>query len=118
MKVELKDNVCIVTTTIGDRKYRNSGWGSAESHLLHHVKQRLVRQGHDVIKRRMHADGHMMGDERTQYIRERGHKFYIYDEKWQLRDLAADFNEYGRVELTVQRNEQPRPIVRSNEPVP
>jgi hypothetical protein len=105
VKVELKDTHCLVTREPGDPTFRDGGWGSAESRFLHHVKRELVKQGHDVIKRRLQADDHLMGDETTQYIRERRHKFYIYDNKWAIRNLAEAFNADGQIALAVQRND-------------
>jgi len=64
MKVLLGVNTCIVTKEPGDPKLYN------ESLLLHRVKVELIKQGHDVIKKLMYKDGHMVADT-EHYIRER-----------------------------------------------
>ncbi len=75
-----------------------------ESIFLYYVKNELLKMGNDVIKKRMWKDGHLMGGDETQYIRERNHKFYIYDGNWQLRFLHKDFNKKGSVFLDLQIN--------------
>jgi hypothetical protein len=97
--------MCVVEREKGDPVPRAGGWGTAESRLWHWIKKELQRQGLDVIKRRMAADGHMYGNDTTPYIRERKHAFYIYDGMWAVRSIDEDFKERGKVELLVQRNE-------------
>lgn len=104
MKVTLKENICIVEATEPDegKKYRNGGWGSAESRFLYHVKKELIKQGYDVIKKRMYKDGHLMGDDDMQYIRSRKinkEAFCIYDPSWAVRDLINQFKTEGKVIL-------------------
>lgn len=103
MKVELKDNKCIVTRETGDRPCAVSPAG--ESLLLHRVKMALIGQGHDVIKKRMWKDGHLFGNDTTQYIRTRSKKsgMMIYDPLYAIRNMAEDFNVERRVELAVER---------------
>lgn len=105
MIVKIEGNVCYVTREPGDRRYRKGGRGSAESNFLHHVKQELQKQGHDVIKKRMYKDGHLV-DDYQQYIRTRGPsspKPHIYVSWGQsaIRDAADVFNTEGEVELVV-----------------
>lgn len=78
----------------------------SESRLLHLIKRELIKQGYDVIKKRMWKDGHMYGDETTQYIRTRSRKmdrdsFHIYDGGYALRLLYEPYNKGGFVELGV-----------------
>ncbi|KKM74878.1 hypothetical protein LCGC14_1395960 [marine sediment metagenome] len=107
MKVKLGNHSCTVEREPGDPKFRNGGWGSGESRLLYHVKRVLNARGHDLIKRRMHKDGHLMGDDSMQYLRTRNTRapivLAIYDGNWQIRDAAEDFNREGRVTFTVSR---------------
>lgn len=101
------DGTCLVEREPGDRRYRRGGFGgTAESHFLHHVKQALVKQGYDVIKKRMHRDGHMV-DEFQQYLRERTVRkgkrcLTLRNGSWALYDAGERFNEDGRVELLVE----------------
>ena len=74
----------------------------SESLLLHRVKLELIRQGHNVIKKRMWKDGHMYGDDTTQYIRERAWKFAVYDGEYALRRLYEPYNDDGRVALMLE----------------
>ena len=68
MKVELLENSCKITREVGDKKlYGMSG----ESLLLYKIKKELIKQGYDVIKKRMWKDGHMYGNDEMQYIRSR-----------------------------------------------
>jgi hypothetical protein len=104
MKIHADGNTLTLIREETDPIFRDGGWGTAESRLLHHAKKRLQAAGFDVVKRRLHADGHMMGDARSQYIRERKHRFYVYDGNWQIRDAAEEFNREGKVTLFVRFN--------------
>tara|TARA_B100001013_G_C24199273_1_gene280628 strand:- start:29 stop:325 length:297 start_codon:yes stop_codon:yes gene_type:complete len=86
------------------KKTHNKERFNNESIFLYYVKNELIKMGNDVIKKRMYKDGHLMGDDTTQYIRERNYKFYIYDGEWQLRFLHKDFNKKGSVFLDLQIN--------------
>ena len=93
-------NVLTVEREKHDPVFRHGGYAQAESTFLHHVKKALIEQGHDVIKKRMWKDGHMM-DETQQYIRDRGGKFGIFNPQYALYDAGEHFNEHGEVELMV-----------------
>lgn len=82
-----------------DPRYRT------EHTLLYHVRNVLRAQGHDVIKRRMSADGHLMGDDTLPYLRERRGRWAIYDQSWQIRAMHEAFNA-GAVRLTFQQWEK------------
>jgi hypothetical protein len=104
--IDIEAGTLTATKEKGDPKFKDSGWGSGESRLLHHIKLALIEQGHDVIKKRMWKDGHLYGDEQTQYIRTRSKKspkphIYIYDHRYALRNSAEDFNKDGQVTLRV-----------------
>jgi hypothetical protein len=86
-----------------DPKYYN------DSTLLHQVKKALIAQGYDVIKKRMQKDGHMYGDETTQYIRTRGKRpgpdsFYVWDRHYAVRTLYQRWNEDGGLRLEINFN--------------
>jgi len=106
MKVELRETICIIKRTLGDPKFKDGGWGSAESRLLYHVKKILNGQGHDFIKKRIQKDGHMMGDEIMQYLRSRNVRkdpvIAIYDDNYAIRNSAQEFNKYGHVIFRVE----------------
>ena len=107
MKVTLTETQCIVKRQPGDPKYRDGGWGTGESRLLYHVKKILnERHGCKLIKKRMQADGHMYGDEKTQYLRSKNPRdktvMCIYDNEYAIRNSAEDFNKLGRVVFRVE----------------
>jgi hypothetical protein len=88
--------------TLGDKKIYS------ESTLMHHIKQELIKQGHDVIKKRMWKDGHLV-DDTIQYIRSRKLKpepdsIAVHDHLYVIRNLAEDYRTYGEVNLQVLYN--------------
>ena len=93
MNIQIKKNTVVVTRTNDKEKFYN------ESTFLYHIKNQLIKDGYDVIKKRMWKDGHMMGDDTTQYIRDRKWKFAIYDGDGAIRFLHKDYNELGQVTL-------------------
>lgn len=100
MRVDLTETGCTVTREPGDPRVRKSGWGAApESHLLYLVQRELRRQGVDIVKRRLQADGHLMGDEGTQYLRARDWSWGLVDDHYAIRDLAAEYRSTGTVWL-------------------
>jgi hypothetical protein len=105
MKVDINGNICKVTREAGDPKFYGVKNASGESRLLHHVKQILNRQGHDLIKKRMWKDGHLV-DDLQQYLRTRSPKspkphICIYNSNWAIRGAEESFNKNGEEELTV-----------------
>lgn len=108
MKVSLivKENqgTCTVEREDSDPKFRDSGWGNADSILLYHIKQALNAQGYDFIKKRMWKDGHLVDSDQL-YLRERKSKnkrmLAIYSQYHAIRSAAQDFNEDGVVTLSV-----------------
>ena len=101
MKVDLTTYQCIITRETNDPKIYN------ESLLLYKVKNELIKQGYDVIKKRMWKDGHLYGDETLQYIRTRNPKakdfMMIYDNDYAIRPMVEDYNKDELV-LSVQRD--------------
>lgn len=95
----------------GDPKYYGTQEAKGESALLHAIQQELMAQGHDVIKKRMHKDGHLV-DDMKQYLRTRRYmdtdsgtpgEFCAHNGHWALRGLNDDWNETGRAVLAVER---------------
>lgn len=100
MKVTLdkeKGKVWVLRET-GDPTFKRSGWADAESTFLHHVKQELIKQGYDCIKKRMWKDGHLV-DDTQQYIRDRKATWCIRNNFYAVYDAGERFNEYGTIEL-------------------
>lgn len=109
MQVMIEGSACIVVREPNDPRFKDGGWGSAESTLLHHVKKELIKQGYDVIKKRMWKDGHMV-DDHCQYLRTRkktgipDKDIYVWDGHYQVRNAAEDFNREGKVVYNVVRD--------------
>lgn len=106
MKVELnlEKGVCLVTKEFNDPKFSGVINAAGESKLLHHVKNELIKQGFDVIKKRMWKDGHLV-DDLQQYVRTRSKKagFMIYNSTWQIAGAEEKLNISGSVELSVSK---------------
>ena len=98
MKVtlNLENQTCQVTKEKTDKKFTSSNWSDAESTFLYHVLQELKKQGYDLIKKRMHKDGHLV-DDLQQYIRSRkldraNGYFCIFNNGYALFDAGKSFN--------------------------
>lgn len=97
MILEFKENKLVVTKEPTDKKYYGHKNTSGESQLLYAIKQEMKKLGMDVIKKRMHKDGHLVS-EMQQYIRERkrqenGTLRAWWNGHWQINGLNEDFNE-------------------------
>ena len=109
MKIEMiDDNTCRITKEKGDPTYTASGWGTAESRLLYHVKNQLNEDGYDLIKKRAYKDGHLLDDDML-YLRTRGPKskgpaVYIYNDKFALHDAGKEYSKKGAVDLHIDRD--------------
>jgi len=109
MKVELKQEACIITKEEGDKPIKTSrgGWGSPESGFLYLIKKELIKQGYDVIKKLMWKDGHLVSDY-DHYIRTRKVKgpnsFAIWDGNHAIRSCAEDYKRDGMVILNLIRD--------------
>lgn len=111
MKLIITENYLEVEREEGDPKFyaSRSSWGSAESRLLYHIKQRLVAMGYDFIKKRMWRDGHLT-DESQQYLRARtpkavkvGEIWAVYFGSYMVLDAAHEFNRGAKVLYNVER---------------
>ena len=99
--LDFKNNVCKVVRESDDPHFKNGGWTLPESTFLYHVKKELIKQGYDLIKKRMWHDGHMV-DDTQQYLRTRSglsksHEFAIYNSQYALYDAGIEFNHNGKV---------------------
>lgn len=107
MQLVWDEDTLLVVREKGDKRFYGSGWGSAESAFLHSVKQRLLTDGYDVIKKRAWKDGNIV-DEHMQWIRSRNAKckgnFAIYNPNYAVFDAGQRWNEDGKVELRILRN--------------
>jgi hypothetical protein len=98
-------HVLTVIREPGDPAFSGDAEARGESRLLYHLKLLLNRAGFDLIKKRMHKDGHLV-DEVQQYLRTRGRTpglphIFLHNEYWQLRGLDEDFRRDGRVVLSI-----------------
>lgn len=100
MRITIKGSTVRIERESGDPKFYGKGWAPYHR-LLYHARNVLRAQGRDVVKRRLSADGHLMGDNETPYLRDRKWRYAIIDERWQVRDAAEDFNTYGTVDLNL-----------------
>jgi len=106
MIVKFDGNECIITKEKGDRRYTR-GYAEAESGFLYTLLQHIKKMGHDVIKKRMWKDGHMV-DETHQYIRTRKIEkgFAIWNNCYAFYDAGEKFNSLKvgeSMDLSVQR---------------
>lgn len=105
MKVEIEGNNCKVTREEGDPKYYGIVNAAGESKLLHAIKNKLNKQGYDLIKKRMWKDGHLV-DSMQQYLRTRKKgagkaDIAIYNSGWAIAGAEHLFNAGVEVNLTV-----------------
>lgn len=80
----------------------------SDSLLLHRVKKELYKQGHNVIKKRMWKDGHLVSDS-EHYIRERKGEFCIWWPNYAVEFAFKDFNK-GQVILRVEMDDNSVPV--------
>lgn len=87
-----------MTREPGEKRVRN------ESDFFYRLRNKLISQGEDVIKKEMSKDGHLVSDG-IFYVRSRhpGRKgtYGIYDASYALRDVSEIFNKEGSVRLSV-----------------
>jgi hypothetical protein len=101
--LDFEKHVCKVVAEKGDRKFYKSGWGNPESAFLYKVKNELIKQGYDVIKKLMCKDGHLV-DDKQQYIRSRRrikNEIMIYNSNYAIHDAGEEFNKNGEYELLI-----------------
>ena len=68
-----------------------------ESTLYHKIRRILKDAGFDVVRQVPAKDGHLTGA--PYYIRDRKHRFCLFDECYAIRLLTDVFNDFERVEL-------------------
>ncbi len=95
MQVKIEGGSCEVTRGPTDKRLYS------ESQLLHQVKVELKRQGHDVIKKEMVKDGHLVS-EGIYYLRQRHGKWAVWNSGYQIYDAAQDYNKNGYTSLNVE----------------
>jgi hypothetical protein len=109
MKVEIKNNVCVIISEPDDPKFYGTVNAAGESRLLFHVKKILNDRGYDLIKKRMHKDGHLVSD-MQQYLRTRKPSgdpqkdIYIWNSMWAVAGANDYLNANGMVTLSVMPN--------------
>lgn len=106
MKIEFDEKTVTLIREPDDPKFYGVKNAAGESKLFHAVVQKLRIMGHDVIKKRMHKDGHLV-DDMQQYIRSRKPKgeskegFAIWNPRWIIEGAEVPWNRDGKVVLTV-----------------
>lgn len=70
-----------------------------DSHLMYKIKEQMKESGHDVVKKLAYKDGHMV-DDTLYYIRERKHKYFMYDPTNGIHPSYEDFN-HGVLTLNI-----------------
>lgn len=97
MEMKKDGNRVTVTRTPSDQRVRS------ESDFWYKLRNLLKKSGEDVIKKEMSKDGHLTSDG-IFYVRSRHPgrlgTYGIYDPRYQLRNVAEDFNKEGSVTLT------------------
>jgi hypothetical protein len=92
MKVIVYKNRIEAIRELSDPRYYGTINAAGESKLLYAICRELKKQGFDVIKKRMHKDGHLV-DDMQQYIRDRKGKWAVYNDHWAICGLNDDFNK-------------------------
>jgi len=105
MKLVFEGSSLIVTREKGDPPIKGGSWGSKESQLLYHIKLLLNAGDHDLVKKRMWKDGHLVADEQL-YLRTRSknsHKphVYIWNNRYAIEDAGEEYMREGKVSLEV-----------------
>lgn len=91
----------------GDPKFYGTANAKGESNFLHYLKGILNSQGHDLIKKRMWKDGHLVSD-LQQYLRVRSKaaikkgapNIALYNDHFAINGLNDDWNE-GKATLVI-----------------
>ncbi|HDY88359.1 MAG TPA: hypothetical protein ENH82_09650 [bacterium] len=81
---------------------REQGEGKiySESLLYYRIKQILNDAGFDVIKKEPAKDGHLTSA--SYYIRDRKHRFCLFDGDHQIRSLTDVFNAFEEIRLSYE----------------
>lgn len=89
----------------GNRKFKNESafWYELKKTLMAEKREFFNCGPADLVKKVMSKDGHMVGgDTYPFYLRDRKHRFCIYDPRYAERDLAEDLYKKGAVYLTIE----------------
>lgn len=109
MKIVFNVHSVSIIKEEGDPHFSGVKNGAGESRLLYHIKKQLNAQGYDLIKKRMHKDGHLM-DDLQQYLRTRkpsgnpDKDIYIWNGMWNVKGADEYLNEQGFVQLILERD--------------
>ena len=109
MQVTISGNKCIVTKEAGDPRFSGMINAAGESRLLYHIKKILNEKGYNLIKKRMHKDGHLVSD-MQQYLRTAKRTgnpdkdIYIYNSNWNVEGADEVLNRDGTVILSVEKD--------------
>ncbi len=97
MRIEFHDGYIEVFREKGDKAYYGVMNAAGESNLFYAIKKHLNARGFDLIKKRMHKDGHMVSD-MQQYIRTRkpsgdpNKDIYIINGSWAVEGAEILYN--------------------------
>jgi hypothetical protein len=92
MRVDLQKTRCIIFRLEGDPHF------PSETAFWYALKRELQSQGHDVIKRLMTRDGHLVS-EGVYYIRDRKCKWCLEDPMRDIDAIHQTYNAYGVITL-------------------
>ncbi len=97
MLIEFHKSCIEVFREKGDKGYYGVKNAAGESNLFYAIKKHLNARGYDLIKKRMHKDGHMVAD-MQQYIRTRKptgdpeKDIYIINGMWAIEGAEIMYN--------------------------
>ena len=108
MEINVKGNAITFVRGEKDPKFYGVAKAKGEHALFHYLKKYLNSLGFSFIKKRIQADGHLMGDEFQPYLRSKtnseGVYIAIYSSFYVLRGAEKDWNE-GKVILSIIYND-------------
>ena len=94
MKTSIDNMNLFVQKEVGDKKFRH------ESAFWYALKLHLNSDGHDLIKKVMAKDGHMMGgDNHPYYLRDRKWRYCFYDPNYAIRLITEAWNAGDQIKL-------------------
>lgn len=106
MKVTINPTNIVIKREAPDPKFYGVVNAAGESKLLHHLKKYLNAKGYDLIKKRMHKDGHMVAD-MQQYLRTRkinAKTIMIYNGRWQIEGAEVAWNAGHNTTFILETN--------------
>ena len=108
MRIEFSKTYIMVYREKGDKAFYGVMNAAGESSLLHTIKNHLNKLGYDLVKKRMHKDGHLVS-EMQQYLRTRkpsgnpDKDIYIFNGSWAIEGAEVMYNS-GCVRLELVRD--------------